>query len=559
MKMIYIIIIFMCMVIVSITLVNSQVLATTKEYNPLTKTYTIKDELNKNIAKIKLNTPEEVFVIRGKDRQVAEFTIENFNDFADAFNSMEFIDLNTTRSFSRPFTYKYKVPMLRYENYTEIFCDWIDVEVKGNRTQMPVNCRNTTRVISFDVSKWVAFNPHTIFPKGNVTIGIFIDVEPEERIEWIPTLFNERLDNWAVWTEALNTQLFGYYDYNQGIGALIERVNGTVGLTNYSNTATNVGIINNGSYYNGNGQYDRNSTGFNLPFRAFSLWFKPANNITSATTSQTIINLRGDDPYGIRTGDATGSCSNEVLTFMTSTARTCWIGTTIVANTWNHIVANYNGTNIYELYLNGVKLPYTPVGTMQAFTITETTVARDRSTAAAYFNGTVDEIGIWNRTLSQAEITQLYNSGAGITYSKNPDATNPNVTIYSPTNTTYTTSKVNFNLTVTDNGVIDKCWYSITNGITNITMANDTLTNFYHANNSMAQGSYKMFAYCNDTWSNLNDTETKSFTVLLPPPVDILRSITPNVSIEVPYVRLGHNETLREVPYIKLGRHLYFP
>lgn len=34
-----------------------------------------------------------------------------------------------------------------------------------------------------------------------------------------------------------------------------------------------------------------------------------------------------------------------------------------------------------------------------------------------WYNGTVDEVGIWNRSLNQTEIGQLYNSGDGLTYS----------------------------------------------------------------------------------------------------------------------------------------------
>ena len=32
------------------------------------------------------------------------------------------------------------------------------------------------------------------------------------------------------------------------------------------------------------------------------------------------------------------------------------------------------------------------------------------------FNGLMDEIGVWNRSLSDSEITDLYNGGSGITY-----------------------------------------------------------------------------------------------------------------------------------------------
>jgi hypothetical protein len=35
---------------------------------------------------------------------------------------------------------------------------------------------------------------------------------------------------------------------------------------------------------------------------------------------------------------------------------------------------------------------------------------------AAYMDGEIDEVGVWRRALTASEITQLYNSGAGLTY-----------------------------------------------------------------------------------------------------------------------------------------------
>jgi hypothetical protein len=63
---------------------------------------------------------------------------------------------------------------------------------------------------------------------------------------------------------------------------------------------------------------------------------------------------------------------------------------------------------------------------------------------AAYFNGSLDDIGIWNRALTSAEIQQLYNQGQ-TTYSWSPGgATTPSITV-TPTSTTTYTCTVNAN------------------------------------------------------------------------------------------------------------------
>jgi len=502
--------------IIVFPLTTAQILSSTKEYNESTKTYAIKDENSVNIAKIKLNSPLKVYVIRGKNRQVAEFSIENYKDLAFLpFNDMEFIDLANNLKFSRQFSYKYKIPSIRYENYTYEECDWKDVEFpKGNLTKDISNCSKITREISYDDSKWVSLDMGTIFPKGNITIGVFTEVFPDEQIEWVATLYGERLDQWAVWTEALNVQLFGYYDYNQGAGDIIERVSGAVNLTTFNAPPIVAGIINNASSFDGINMHDRNDTGFNTQIRAFSLWFKPDNNITTSTGPQTIINLRGDDAYGIRIGDATGVCSGEIITFMTATARTCWANTTLQGGHWYHLVANYNGTNSYELWLDGIKLSYTSSGTMSVITTTEFTIARDRSAGGVcFYDGTVDEIALWNRSLTQAEITQLYNNGLGITYNKNPDSTPPNISIvYPPNNTNSSNFNLNVNFTVSDNVAISSCWWTDDNGATNT--SNPTCLNLTGA---WVEGINNVTIYVNDTSNNVNFSSV-SFRIDATPP-----------------------------------------
>ena len=40
--------------------------------------------------------------------------------------------------------------------------------------------------------------------KENITIGVFTDVYADEIIEWIPELYNIKINEWAVWTEDLS-------------------------------------------------------------------------------------------------------------------------------------------------------------------------------------------------------------------------------------------------------------------------------------------------------------------------------------------------------------------
>jgi hypothetical protein len=78
-------------------------------------------------------------------------------------------------------------------------------------------------------------------------------------------------------------------------------------------------------------------------------------------------------------------------------------------NQWHHAVVNYNGTN-RTIYFDGALLktdtPGTPNSTASNFAI-----GRTAPMYSEFFNGTLDDLSIWNRALTLDEISYLYNSG----------------------------------------------------------------------------------------------------------------------------------------------------
>jgi len=93
---------------------------------------------------------------------------------------------------------------------------------------------------------------------------------------------------------------------------------------------------------------------------------------------------------------------------------------------------------------------------------------------------------------------------------------NPSVTIVSPTAITYSTSQIDFNLTVTDADTYpETCMYSLDNFVTNYSMTNDTASNFYNSSlkTMLSMGSNTVNFTCNDTNGNINMSEGISFTM----------------------------------------------
>ena len=89
-------------------------------------------------------------------------------------------------------------------------------------------------------------------------------------------------------------------------------------------------------------------------------------------------------------------------------------------NTWYHITMTYDGSKTVaglKVYVDGSV--YSMIDNYDNFTGSSSnsknfTIGVKENTW--YYSGIQDEVGIWNRELTASEVTQLYNSGAGLQY-----------------------------------------------------------------------------------------------------------------------------------------------
>jgi len=77
------------------------------------------------------------------------------------------------------------------------------------------------------------------------------------------------------------------------------------------------------------------------------------------------------------------------------------------SNNWHHLVVVKSGNTI-ELFLNGLSVGTTTTYGFANFSPNHLTKFGNQY--ADYYNGKLDDIGIWSRALNQQEITNLYNS-----------------------------------------------------------------------------------------------------------------------------------------------------
>ena len=102
------------------------------------------------------------------------------------------------------------------------------------------------------------------------------------------------------------------------------------------------------------------------------------------------------------------------------------------------------------------------------------------------------------------------------------DETSPLVTINFPTNITYTTLPLNFNVTLNENGSV--VYYTLDNWITNISMTTTDNREYNATNTSIANGQYTFRVFANDSLNNINTTQSVIFSFEAPtnnPPTNV--------------------------------------
>jgi len=99
-----------------------------------------------------------------------------------------------------------------------------------------------------------------------------------------------------------------------------------------------------------------------------------------------------------------------------------WFGTSVVIplNTWTMVTITYNGivnqSNNLLFYTNGTLAQGLKMDV--SFSLPNASSNKQIGSGGwrIYFNGNIDELGIWGRELTTAEVTELYNAGAGKQY-----------------------------------------------------------------------------------------------------------------------------------------------
>lgn len=211
---------------------------------------------------------------------------------------------------------------------------------------------------------------------------------------------------------ALTTNLQSYYKLDSNSNDSVGAVNGTDTSITYT-----TGKINNAATST-TGRIDLGTGNFSITTNmSISLWFYLNNTTNNAMLIQkTNLLAPSSDSWYIFAVPG----SNNLQTFIGDGSVNYYANTTYTysASTWTHVVFTYSGsTGNQKIYVNGTLLNTQPGGPATINTAGSQVVMLNSATAAPIpLDGKLDEVGIWNRELTGAEVTQLYNGGAGLTY-----------------------------------------------------------------------------------------------------------------------------------------------
>lgn len=206
-----------------------------------------------------------------------------------------------------------------------------------------------------------------------------------------------------------------WFKFDEASGDAVDSV---AGLTGVSTSVTYTGgKINNAAVYNGSAFHTVSDNAALKPTNAISFggWV-----FVSATSSFQMMFAKGENAgdtrsYEMRCNGTTTKPEIQMRvgggSFVQARGNTN-LGTSV----WKHVIYTRTGTT-HVIYVDGA------AQTLEASVTNAADI--DYSTDALWFgqrngalrfNGRLDEWGIWNVALSSAEVTELYNGGAGISY-----------------------------------------------------------------------------------------------------------------------------------------------
>lgn len=205
--------------------------------------------------------------------------------------------------------------------------------------------------------------------------------------------------------------LVAYYKFNSKNGAVIDDAaghdnNGT--LTNGADTNALGLWDSNAGYFNGANGYVQTSSVTNIPVGdsnwTVGAWVKPTS-FYPATNYNCIISWGSEASKQLMFIGLKYANGNIQVSHWASDWDT---GVAVPLNNWSHIVVTYNGSK-EMVFLNGQYVAQRDLSNLNIIETQHVTIGKHDNVDNHYFNGSIDEVAIWNRALTATEVQADYN------------------------------------------------------------------------------------------------------------------------------------------------------
>lgn len=326
------------------------------------------------------------------------------------------------------------------EDY-ETQCKVIGYDLKNNSEIKECNNVRTGTTHDEYIENWIPYN-YEVLKAGTYTLKGVGEKRADWVYDWVTTSQGKEMNDWSIWggagSSTLDRNLIAYYKLDETTGQAKDSVG------NYNSTYLNAlqgqpGKINN--------SYNFSSQNVSLP----TLTYLNGNNMSVSawikfdTAVLGYYKIIGGNPNGFTFSLETNGGQN-VLSLgkrgVDVTQSSLYITN---LSEWNFVSASYNGTDVlFKLNNNTQIKTYGSNFSQTNYTIGQ----KSPDSLTEYFIGKIDELGIWNRSLSISELNDLYS--LQLTQNKSyPFLGGSTIIINSPADNTLTSNtNINFNATL---------------------------------------------------------------------------------------------------------------
>ena len=276
-----------------------------------------------------------------------------------------------------------------------------------NGTQIKENKKVKIGSYFEEYPKWTKYNMGDIMPSGTYILKLEGEKKQSRTVDWQIKSNGIWTKEWSIWGGSGNLliNLTSYYKLDNSSGVVFDMQGNNDG-TNIGATRGIIGKINNAFNFSSNsitGVEDvrgwQNGT--------ITYWFNTTTisgiqdiYSTHAGGSDSKVGLNGNKTYISRQGS--------------------WIlesSSIISVNTWYMATFVWNNTGEY-LYLNGILEDSSSVGSGWSSTGAAAIIGARAGVLDETYSGLLDEVGFWNKSLTESEIRSLYSTGNGISYNR---------------------------------------------------------------------------------------------------------------------------------------------